>query len=95
MLFSTFFSRRWNTKTLLPQIWPQNGLNSEKNNKVIKKLNSSCLGTRGGWWFIPASAGVAFLGAAFSFSKSLVANLQVEYLYSLVYQMLDFISNKK
>lgn len=81
-------------KPLLPQIWPQNGSNSEKNNEIITEWNSSCLEIRGRW-FLPASAGVAFLGAAFSFSKSLVAVLQVEYLYSLVYQTLDFISNKK
>jgi len=41
------------------------------------------------------AAGSALLGAACSFSKSLAAVLQVEYLYLLVCQTLDFICDKK
>lgn len=93
-MFSTFPFLPLEKKTLLSQIWPQNGSNGEKH-EIVKELKSSCLGIRGGWRFLLASARVAFLGAAFSFSKSLVTVLQVEYLYSLVYQTLDFISNKK
>lgn len=88
----------WRKKSNNQPLFPN--LNSKwlewdkKNNEIVKKLNSGCLGIREGlWssWHQPEG----FLWELLSLSLSLAPVLQVEYLYSLVYQALDFISNKK
>lgn len=60
-----FFSRGQNTKPLLPQIWPQNGSNSEKNDEIIKGLNSRCLEIRGGQVVHPGISWSSFSGSWF------------------------------
>lgn len=90
----------WRKKTkaknnLFSQTWIQNGSNGEKkHNKIIKKLNSGCVGIREGPWSSWRQPRGLFW-ELLSLSLSLAPVLQVEYLYSLVYQALDFISNKK
>lgn len=93
MLGLAAWRKKSNNQLLFPNL-KSKWFEWEKDNEIAKKLNSGCLGIREGpWssWHQPEG----FFWELLSLSLSLAPVLQVEYLYSLVYQALDFISNKK